>query len=87
VITQGGQVIRGERLTVDLTTGVSHVEGGVQGLFLPNSRPKAGDPKAADGKPGEARAETREGKPESGRGKDAAKPAAKSKQGEPLKLN
>jgi lipopolysaccharide export system protein LptA len=86
VITQGGQVIRGERLTVDLTTGISHVEGGVQGLFLPNSRPRAGDAKA-DGKPAEARAETREGKPEPGRGKDAAKPAAKTKQGEPLKLN
>src|SRR5262249_50165815 len=28
VVTQGPQVIRGEKLTVDLTTGVSHVEAG-----------------------------------------------------------
>jgi lipopolysaccharide export system protein LptA len=43
VVTQGGNVVRGERLVVDLTTGVSRVEPGrandgrVQGLFLPNS--------------------------------------------------
>jgi lipopolysaccharide export system protein LptA len=34
VMSQGQDVLRGERLVVDLTTGVSHVEGGrVHGLF------------------------------------------------------
>jgi lipopolysaccharide export system protein LptA len=34
VMTQGQNVLRGERLVVDLTSGVSRVEGGrVQGLF------------------------------------------------------
>ena len=43
VVTQGQNVLRGERLVVDLTTGVSRVESGssgqgrVQGLFLPGS--------------------------------------------------
>jgi lipopolysaccharide export system protein LptA len=43
VVTQGQNVIRGERLWVDLNTGVSRVESAsgsptrVQGLFLPNS--------------------------------------------------
>jgi lipopolysaccharide export system protein LptA len=55
VITQGQQVIKGDRLTVDLTTGVSHVEGSVQGLLFPNSRPKTGD-KTGDGKAGDGKA-------------------------------
>jgi lipopolysaccharide export system protein LptA len=39
IVTQGANVLRGERLIVDLTTGVSRVEGGrVQGLFLPHSQ-------------------------------------------------
>jgi lipopolysaccharide export system protein LptA len=37
LVTQGQSVLRGEKLTVNLTTGVSHVEGGnkgrVQGVF------------------------------------------------------
>ena len=43
VMTQGQNVVRGDRLIVDLTTGISHVESGkdgqgrVQGLFLPGS--------------------------------------------------
>lgn len=41
VVTQGQNVLRGERLVVDLTTGVSRVESGsrgrVEGLFLPGS--------------------------------------------------
>jgi lipopolysaccharide export system protein LptA len=42
VMTQGKNVLRGEKLVVDLTTGVSRVESGkngkgrVQGLFLPS---------------------------------------------------
>jgi lipopolysaccharide export system protein LptA len=45
VMTQGQNVLRGDRLMVDLTSGVSKVESGkngtgrVQGLFLPNSAP------------------------------------------------
>ena len=43
VITPGRNVVRGDRLVVDMTTGVSRVEAGkngqgrVQGLFLPGS--------------------------------------------------
>jgi len=43
VMTQGPNVLRGERLVVDLTSGVSRVESGkngqgrVQGLFIPGS--------------------------------------------------
>jgi lipopolysaccharide export system protein LptA len=45
MMTQGQNVLRGDRLMVDLTTGVSRVESGkngqgrVQGLFLPGSGP------------------------------------------------
>jgi lipopolysaccharide export system protein LptA len=51
VVTQGQNVLRGESLVVNLTTGVSRVEsktgqGRVQGLFLPSS--------ASDNKPGNA---------------------------------
>ena len=93
VATQGPQVIRGERLTVDLTTGVSHVEGRVQGLFLPNSRPKggesrAGDAKSRNGQSEETEADTAssEAKPETGRGKETSK-SVKPAPGQPLKLN
>ncbi len=47
IMTQGQNVLRGEKLIVDLTTGVSRVESGkngqgrVQGLFLPGSAPNA----------------------------------------------
>jgi lipopolysaccharide export system protein LptA len=53
VMTQGKNVLRGERLVVDLTSGVSRVESGknghnrVQGLFIPGSGGpdlKAGNP-------------------------------------------
>ena len=43
IMTQGQNVLRGEKLVVDLTSGVSRVESGkngqgrVQGLFLPSS--------------------------------------------------
>ncbi|MBV8400588.1 MAG: lipopolysaccharide transport periplasmic protein LptA [Acetobacteraceae bacterium] len=44
VISQGANVVKGDRLTVDMTTGVSHVECGktangcrVQALFQPNA--------------------------------------------------
>ena len=59
MMTQGQNVLRGDRLIVDLTTGVSRVESGkngqgrVQGLFLPGS---AGPPdiKGGTGLPGPA---------------------------------
>lgn len=52
LVTQGQNVLRGERLVVDLTSGISRVESGkagqgrVQGLFLPGG---AHDPKADRG--------------------------------------
>jgi lipopolysaccharide export system protein LptC len=90
VSTQGQQVIKGERLTIDLTSGVSRVGGRVGGLFLPNSRPKTGDKsgdKAGDDKAAETPADTRDARPEAGRGKDTSKPSAKSTSGQPLRLN
>lgn len=33
VVTHGKDVVRGQRLTVDLTTGVSHMDGRVEALF------------------------------------------------------
>jgi lipopolysaccharide export system protein LptA len=85
VITQGPQVIRGERLTVDLTTSESRVEGGakgVQALFNTHHRPKAGD-KPSDGRAADA-AEIRDVRTEPRNGKDTKpKPAP----GQPLKLN
>ena len=59
VMTQGKNVLRGERLVVDLTSGVSRVESGkngqgrVQGLFLPGSAPP--DLNGRDGRPRAAR--------------------------------
>lgn len=44
VVTQAQNVLRGEKLVVDLTTGVSRIEAGqgrVQGLFLPSNTPDA----------------------------------------------
>lgn len=56
VVRQGQSVLRGEKLTVNLTTGVSHVEGGkerVQGLFMPANpsapAPAAPAPKSENG--------------------------------------
>ncbi len=53
VMTQGKNVLRGDKLMVDLTSGVSRVESGkggqgrVQGLFLPGSAPAEMRPGAA----------------------------------------
>jgi lipopolysaccharide export system protein LptA len=55
-VTQGGNVMKGSRLVVDLTTNVSHFEGRVSGLIIPSSA-KGGDNKGAD--PHGERAETR----------------------------
>jgi lipopolysaccharide export system protein LptA len=60
LVTQGQNVLRGERLVVDLTSGVSRVEAGkagqgggrVQGLFLPGgSAHEGGSKPAAPAKP------------------------------------
>ena len=58
VLTQGQNVLRGDRLVVDLTTGVSRVESGrngqgrVQGLFVPgNSAPDLKQPGGASPTP------------------------------------
>jgi lipopolysaccharide export system protein LptA len=45
-VTQGPNVVRGPRLVVHLDTGVSHFEGGVESLIIPNSQ-KGGDTKSA----------------------------------------
>lgn len=77
VVTQHQNVLRGERLVVDMQTGVSRVEaakdgqGRVQGLFQPGSMKDIGQHKP-DPAPG---------KPDPGQAKNAAKPAR------PLRLN
>jgi lipopolysaccharide export system protein LptA len=99
VVTQGQNVLKGGRLTVNLTTGVSFFEGmggPVSGLFLtsrPKEPPKPGD--RTEAKPGDARAEAKpadarpEARPSEGNGsarsKDGAK-AAKQAPGQPLRL-
>jgi len=90
VITQGQQVIRGERLTVNLTTSESRVDGGskgVQGLFFPNQNrsPKADDKRSDSRATDSMAADIREPRPEQKNGKDAAKP--KSAPGQPMKLS
>src|SRR5439155_19595058 len=54
VITQGQNVVRGKKLVVDLTTGVSKVEGQggrVEGLFMPGSTPGSAPTGSHDGRP------------------------------------
>lgn len=56
VMTQGDNVLRGERLVVDMTTGVSRVEGGrVQGLFKSNSQSQSGSGGSGSAPPGAGR--------------------------------
>ncbi len=59
-VTQGQNIMQSERLVVDLTTGVSHLEGRVKGLIIPTNAPR-GDANKGDNKtapetktPGEA---------------------------------
>lgn len=56
VLTQGPNVIRGQKLTVDLTSGTSRFDGGrIESLIVPNSvnqqKPGAPGAPAAPGKP------------------------------------
>ena len=63
LVTQGRSVLKGDRLVVDLTNGVSRVEGkgGVSGLFTPGGMGKDAKPDAKSDTP---------------RAKEAAKPVA-----------
>jgi lipopolysaccharide export system protein LptA len=76
-VTQGPNVMSGPKLVVNLTTNVSHFEGGVRGLITPSSTQgnktdnKAPDPKGSDPKGGP---------------KDAAKDAPKSRATNPSGL-
>jgi lipopolysaccharide export system protein LptA len=58
VVTQGQNVLRGERLVVDMTSGVSNVEPvkghRVEGLFLPGSQPKGPQDAGSPGSPKDA---------------------------------
>jgi lipopolysaccharide export system protein LptA len=36
VVTRCGDVMRGQRLFVDMTTGISRMEGRVEGVLIPN---------------------------------------------------
>jgi lipopolysaccharide export system protein LptA len=66
VMSQGQNVLRGQRLSVDLITGVSRVESGksssgrVQGVFLPSGGSAGAAPAAPEPKP-----EARPGRPAS----------------------
>lgn len=57
-VTQGPNVVRGPRLVVHLDTGVSHFEGGVESLIIPNSmkneKNERGDAKGAPADKGAA---------------------------------
>jgi lipopolysaccharide export system protein LptA len=66
VMSQGQNVLRGQRLSVDLITGVSRVESGksssgrVQGVFLPSGGSNGAAPATTEPKP-----EARPGRPAS----------------------
>jgi len=81
VVTQGANVLRGDRMIVDLTTGVSRVESGqsktgerqrVEGLFNPSTTPQP---------PAPAQPPPQNQKPPS------PTPAAKSTPGAPTRIN
>lgn len=66
LITQGQNVLRGERLVVDVATGAARVEGGrVSGVFVPSS---------ADDKKDKDKDKDKDKAKDSGKDKDAAKP-------------
>jgi lipopolysaccharide export system protein LptA len=77
-VTQGPNVMSGPKLVVNLTTNVSHFEGGVKGLITPSSTQGAKtDPKGAPDPKGAG--------PKAGP-KDAAKDAPKSRATNPSGL-
>lgn len=94
VVTQGQNVLRGERLVVDLTTGVSRVEsaqegsGRVQGLLFPGAARDPGKPEPPknDGRKNDPnRAEVKKGDAKGG--KDDANQGGSRPGSRPLKLN
>jgi lipopolysaccharide export system protein LptA len=81
VVTQGTNVLRGERMVVDLTTGVARVESGqtktgerqrVEGLFIPSSTPQPQAPQPP---------------PAQNQKQPSPPPAAKSTPGAPTRIN
>jgi lipopolysaccharide export system protein LptA len=84
VVTQGANVLRGDRMIVDLTTGVSRVESGqskggerqrVEGLFNPSSTPQPAAPAQAAPPPSQKAAPP------------SPPPAARSTPGAPTRIN
>jgi lipopolysaccharide export system protein LptA len=73
LITQNQNVLKGERLVVDMTTGAARVEGGrVTGVFVPSNADK--DSKDKDGKEKDKDKEKDAGKnKDSGKAKDTGK--------------
>jgi lipopolysaccharide export system protein LptA len=82
VVTQGANVLRGDRMVVDLTTGVSRVESNqtqrVEGLFNPSSTPQP-QPQAQQPPPA-APAPQKDAK-------GAKSPPAKPAPGAPIRIN
>jgi lipopolysaccharide export system protein LptA len=83
VVTQGANVLRGDRMVVDLTTGVARVESGqsktgerqrVEGLFSPSTTPQ---PQAQPQQP----------PPPQNQKPPSPPPAAKSTPGAPTRIN
>jgi len=85
LMTQGKNVLRGEKLWVDLATGVSRVEPGknghgrVEGLFLPNSAPTSTAPPGMPGAPATPGSAPAAAKP-------VAKPAETARSSQPMQL-
>ena len=77
-VTQGQNVLRGDRLIVDMTTGAARVESGggrVQGLFVPSS---GSDGKLGSGKDKDSgKSKDAEKDKDPGKAKEAGKEAAK----------
>jgi len=79
-VTQGQNIIRGDRIEVDLLTGVTQVksktegESGVSGLLFPNSTKKPGT-------------DAEKTAPNKDAAKETPKPAPKQARKQPLKLN
>jgi lipopolysaccharide export system protein LptA len=74
-VTQGQNVMSGPKLVVNLTTNVSHFEGGVSGLIMPNSAKKTDAKTDAKSTP-DAKGAAREGPREAPR--EAPKPQSTS---------
>lgn len=85
VVTQGDNVLRGEQLIVDVTTGHARVESGkgrVEGLFKPGSKDIA-LPGSKDGKGKDAK-DSKDAKPDAPQGRDGqSREAPKGAPGRP----